>query len=83
MASNAQSRNENRRTVVPRTQRKRSPPLTNKLETRKHSSIAMSIHLLDTDIGYAVGPVIGAAVSASFGFEATSFFSARPFWLLA
>ena len=37
----------------------------------------MSTYLLGTDIGYAIGPIIGGAVSAGFGFEAM-FFSGLP-----
>ena len=40
------------------------------LETPERSGVAMSTYLLGTDVGYAVGPIIGGAVSTSFGFEA-------------
>ncbi|HIS40221.1 MAG TPA: MFS transporter [Candidatus Aphodovivens avistercoris] len=47
------------------------------LEPPERSGVAMSTYLLGTDVGYAVGPVIGGAVSAGFGFEAM-FFSGLP-----
>lgn len=47
------------------------------LETPDRSGVAMSTYLLGTDIGYAIGPIIGGAVSAGFGFEAM-FFSGLP-----
>lgn len=47
------------------------------LETPDRSGVAMSTYLLGTDIGYAVGPIIGGAISASFGFEAM-FLSGLP-----
>lgn len=40
------------------------------LETPDRSGVAMSTYLLGTDVGYAIGPIIGGAVSAGFGFEA-------------
>lgn len=47
------------------------------LEPPERSGVAMSTYLLGTDVGYAIGPVIGGAVSASFGFEAM-FLSGLP-----
>lgn len=47
------------------------------LEPPERSGVAMSTYLLGTDVGYAIGPVIGGAVSAGFGFEAM-FFSGLP-----
>lgn len=47
------------------------------LEPSERSGVAMSTYLLGTDIGYAIGPIIGGAVSAGFGFEAM-FFSGLP-----
>lgn len=47
------------------------------LETPDRSGVAMSTYLLGTDVGYAIGPIIGGAVSAGFGFEAM-FFSGLP-----
>ncbi|RDB63231.1 hypothetical protein C1878_05035 [Gordonibacter sp. 28C] len=40
------------------------------LEPPERSGVAMSTYLLGTDVGYALGPIIGGVVSGAFGFTA-------------
>ncbi len=40
-----------------------------KLETKERASVAMSTYLLGSDIGYAVGPLVGGILLSTVGYE--------------